>query len=1131
LEAWVNGELPETVEDVRAALGPLSVTAEVSARNFGAGGVAAERADVQLTIAGTAAAPELDAMLSVRGLAAFGVDVASAEATVSWADEVLNSELRASLPGIVDEVSFRATSRMGDDEISSRFSRVEVAKDGIRLATTAPVSVRVQHEAFWPSRVSIDGLRLNVFGGRVIASGDYRLLDGSFVTSIEVEDASLSEVAAFVAPDVDVAGRATLSLAARGSLAAPIIDLGVSVLDVRALGFDDVSGFGTFAYASSTLTADVTVSQSSDQLLLVEALTLPLMLDLSRGTYSLREREPWSGNVVLSDLDLSRMESFSPSIAELEMTGRLDAAVQLAGTPTAPRALINSGARSVSMTIPLEGQPDLSIRDAGAVLEGALESDDSGTVDVDLRLVVSSEGVDRGNATVRGDIDVQAIQTGTYDLSAQRFQASASLTRIELAALPEFLREQVPAEEGWIELSGIWNGTLSAPTAKASVSIGGVRVGDFGPFSGSAVVMAGESISLTSRVTRTGEQAPLVDASALLAQSLRDVLLDGISWRAPLSANAAIAPLPLPLFAPLDPAFEGSEGELEVRFSFEGSLLTPQFEGFAAVRDLRLVNGSLGSVRVDAGYSGFETEVSASISADDVIVCTASVAVSSPAEIESGELVLTPWEEWPVHGEIVANATPLALLLPTLVFGSLLESVDGVANINLTGRGTLGDPTLAGVVEIVDAEVSVIPLQRRLERIGIRANFTGSEAVLEEFRVGDSDGRATASGRVLFDGLAPREYELDVRFRDLFVADPAGSGVNLRGDVVVSGVFSDEDHQTNVLIDDMRVTLPDDTSAATGPTALPESILFVGEDVVRAHVGERDPPRIGATEASIDLPWVISVITTGSNELVQSFVTAGFEIDVVARIADGRLTATGEIPITRGQISVVGNAFDITRGVIRLLEGAREPDPLVDIEAVHVLPADVSEMLASAIGPPSGDSATIRLRVTGLLSELQADQENAVELYSDPPMDQSDIFMVLATGRLSEDGDSAEAEQGVEALSNLIAGFFSDRISQSLFIDTLSFETTSESQRVEGGKYIADSLYISGTYIRTPGEDDDNNFEVALQWILRRIGSGSLRVELRGGDRAKGGLELLYQLVPRSRASADREAESGIASD
>jgi hypothetical protein len=76
----------------------------------------------------------------------------------------------------------------------------------------------------------------------------------------------------------------------------------------------------------------------------------------------------------------------------------------------------------------------------------------------------------------------------------------------------------------------------------------------------------------------------------------------------------------------------------------------------------------------------------------------------------------------------------------------------------------------------------------------------------------------------------------------------------------------------------------------------------------------------------------------------------------------------------------------------------------------------------------------------------------------------------------------------------------------------LSIESTGDSARVEGGKYIADNVYVSGTYIRSPDDNDDNNFEVSLEWILRRLGAGSLRLELRGGDQAKGGLELLYNL-------------------
>ena len=49
------------------------------------------------------------------------------------------------------------------------------------------------------------------------------------------------------------------------------------------------------------------------------------------------------------------------------------------------------------------------------------------------------------------------------------------------------------------------------------------------------------------------------------------------------------------------------------------------------------------------------------------------------------------------------------------------------------------------------------------------------------------------------------------------------------------------------------------------------------------------------------------------------------------------------------------------------------------------------------------------------------------------------------------------------------------------------------------GKYIAENLFVSGIYIPQAAEDE-NDFEVALDCIVVRVGSDSLRLTPTGPD-------------------------------
>jgi hypothetical protein len=289
-------------------------------------------------------------------------------------------------------------------------------------------------------------------------------------------------------------------------------------------------------------------------------------------------------------------------------------------------------------------------------------------------------------------------------------------------------------------------------------------------------------------------------------------------------------------------------------------------------------------------------------------------------------------------------------------------------------------------------------------------------------------------------------------------------------------------------------------------------VYVVDEDVFPEQVGERNPIRISEQAAAArnapPLELSLNIVTTDPGVIRHQFGYVDFTIDLAVEVGE-ELMLNGVVALPSGVNRVFGNTFEYRRGEIRFPAGDVGIDPVIDVLVVHQLSSDVTEYLTENVGSPQEDRATIQIPVVGRLSQLAADDWK-MSLRSDPQMSEADTLSVLVQGRLGSDTD-AESQQGTQALAQLALGFLGDQFSGGA-IDTLSIESTGDSARVEGGKYIADNVYVSGTYIRSPDDNDDNNFEVSLEWILRRLGAGSLRLELRGGDQAKGGLELLYNL-------------------
>jgi hypothetical protein len=116
---------------------------------------------------------------------------------------------------------------------------------------------------------------------------------------------------------------------------------------------------------------------------------------------------------------------------------------------------------------------------------------------------------------------------------------------------------------------------------------------------------------------------------------------------------------------------------------------------------------------------------------------------------------------------------------------------------------------------------------------------------------------------------------------------------------------------------------------------------------------------------------------------------------------------------------------------------------------------------------------------------------------------------------LQLDSESEMQQQALATAGSLFIGLLSDRL-PGVGVESLTIESDAQTgravSRVEGGKYIAENLFVSGIYIPQAAEDE-NDFEVALDWIVVRLGADSLRLTLRGGNLGNGGLELLYNML------------------
>lgn len=1125
LEAWADGQLPENLEAWSAALETFELSLDLDADDVDALGVVVDRADVTASASAPGSVADAQVDVDVRGLVVPGLSVPSARVVARLADDRLSLDLDTTLPGITGRTRVSASAQDTDDGVTVRLSRLELEPMDIPVALVQPTTIRLSGPWDAPERVRTDGLVLRARSAAIDVDADVRLgegvapgrLDvGVVIAGLDLEEwGDLLPLDAVPGLQATVGGR----LGLQGTLARPELTADLDVPELRVEGLPSSSVELDLRCASGSCGGDVRLQplRAGAPAVSATGLEAPLRISLDPFEVELAQSGAIGGDVELDDFALDLVSTWMPSLEEFALAGEVTGAVSVGGTLAAPSADIDVGWTGVGADLPLEPSA-VRIDDLDGGINGTVRAEGSDTAVVDLAVRTTWRGEELIVGTVDGDLDVGALLDGSYDPRAQSVRASVGLRRIAVTDLPEGLREQVEVESGWIELGVSWNGTVDDPGGKATINVGDVVVAGIGPLRGNARVMAADRISVGAAMYRGQEPDALLSARGGLDQGLTGLIDEGLERDAEIELDVSLAALPLVTFAPLVPELAQETAVARGTVRASGRVSAPELDADVSLEELRLVGGGTGAWSIEMNYGAAATTVDVTMQADGADVVTASGRVEIARDADG---VPVDVMEWPLSLELDADAAPLSGIVPALAVQDILEEVDGVLNADVSFSGSLRRPHFDGTLNVEEGAASIIPLGRSFEGVRLAARVDDTGLRIDELRLGDEDGFVTGSGDVILDGLGLDRYELSFRFRDLFVSDPSGAGVNLRGEVRVDGDVSDEEHLVDVVLDGMRVTVPDSTGTSGGPTSLPEYVYFVDEDVAASEVGERNPTRLGEdtaeSEASSPTPIRIDIRTTGENVLRHPLIEVTFEVELLVEIIGADVRTDGAVTITSGGLSVASNRFDIERGIVRFGAGGDAFDPMVDVEAVHVLQPDVSERVAAVYGPPGGDSASIKVSVNGRVSDLAADPEAAIRLTSDPSMNRQDIFLVLATGRLSGDGDTSEAQEGVAALSGLLLGLVSDRLSESLFIDTLRIDASSESQRIEGGKYISDNLYVSGTYIRTPDEQEDNNFEVSLQWILRRIGPGSLRFEVRGGDQAKGGVELLYQVIRRAR--------------
>ncbi|HFC54270.1 MAG TPA: hypothetical protein ENJ43_07530 [Gammaproteobacteria bacterium] len=401
-----------------------------------------------------------------------------------------------------------------------------------------------------------------------------------------------------------------------------------------------------------------------------------------------------------------------------------------------------------------------------------------------------------------------------------------------------------------------------------------------------------------------------------------------------------------------------------------------------------------------------------------------------------------------LEGRLQATLKELDLLA---LFVPRLQQPKGSVTGEMSFAGTLGAPQLDGTVELENGSLSLPDLGLKLREIELQATTRSNRELLLQGSARSGPGRLLLSGELTFPSLRDWGTRLRVQGKELQVANIPEARVIASPDLTLR-------------IRPRRIQIAGRVTIPKAKIKLPEKqgLVPVSPDVVIIGAGQEERrARRWSIATSIALQLGDRVEVYGH----------GFEGRISGQMAiiesPGRpAIAQGELKIHDGSYKLYGQKFNIEEG--RLLYAA---SPLTN-------PGLQFRVVRRRQDVEAGIMVFGRLRKP----ELQ--------LFSTPPMDDSDILAYILIGKPLREATTSEGDRVSQAARSLqlVGGtWLAKRLGKELDIEEVSVEsgTGGDGASLVLGKYLSPRLYVQYLIGLTEGGNILRaRYEINRNWVL-----------------------------------------------
>jgi autotransporter translocation and assembly factor TamB len=517
-----------------------------------------------------------------------------------------------------------------------------------------------------------------------------------------------------------------------------------------------------------------------------------------------------------------------------------------------------------------------------------------------------------------------------------------------------------------------------------------------------------------------GSQSLTVEGKASTAGA-QDLRMN--AKRISLATLAAMSPHSVPI-----------DGLLSAHLQLSGEASAPIIDAGAVVDDLNISGLRHQGFEAKVAYAAREALVNIALRQDG----THSLQVNGTVPLN---LAWAPHFQAESVGnmEVHVGSRGIDIAFLNAFSAGTTKKLEGALAVDISATGPLRDPRPRGYVDLTGARCLIKPLNVDVTNATGRIEFDSRQIRLARFLASSGDGTLSGSGAIELKGYSPQNVNLAVSFDKW----PAIATHEYRS--IIAGALNCSGPLNGLRlkgsIESLSGLIRPDLSLLQKQSLKPDETIHVSRSDVEsksAASGGTSPGARGAAppdDVAIDLNIKIdrnNWIRTDEAQVelqgeLQAKKPAGAALDVV-----------GTIHTVRGNMSVVGKRFDLVRGDINFVGGARI-DPELDVLAQN----RVQNYLVSA-------------NITGPASKPD------LRLSSVPSLEQADILSMVMFGRPVNQLSGSQQQNLQKEATGMAASQAGRTIVESLGLEDMGV-TTTETGAVGVGRYVTQNIYVSAS--------------------------------------------------------------------